>query len=82
MTQAQITVAVMAARFGTGGALSPLTAGAFETTAVRLRTRSCRPAPLARLAQQDQPRWQDRCGDDLHLDILLRRIQATEPLVA
>jgi hypothetical protein len=33
MTHAQMTVAVIAPRFGTGGALSPLTAGTFAVIA-------------------------------------------------
>jgi hypothetical protein len=37
MTQAQMTVAVIAARFGTGGAFSPLTAGTFAVIAAQSR---------------------------------------------
>jgi hypothetical protein len=37
MTHAQMTVAVIAARFGTGGALSPLTAETFAVIAAQSR---------------------------------------------
>jgi len=50
MTHAQITVAVVAARLGTGGALSPLTAGNFAVIAAQRRAWS----RVTRLAQQQR----------------------------